>query len=214
MASMPPIPPDPAAVLDFWFGLERPGKKHDATVREALGGLHERAAGGELDGWAEQPRGRLALILLLDQVPRHLFRDHPRAYATDEKAAALTALFIDPSTESCEGREEWGDFTALEIFYATHPWLHAEHEARQARINPVYHRIAPKLPGLEFMAAIADLYLETIRRFGRFPHRNKVLGRESTPEEARFLAGEWNQRRRAARTCPAAEANPFFRAEG
>ncbi len=211
---MPPIPHDPAAVLDFWFALERPGKKHDAPIREAMGGLYEQAARGELDGWAEQPRGRLALILLLDQVPRHLFRGDPRAYATDEMAAALTAMFIDPCMESFAAPQEWGDFTALEIFYATHPWLHAEDEALQARINPVYHRIAQKLPGLEYMAAIADLYLETIRRFRRFPHRNRVLGQESTPEEARFLAEEWNQRRRDARTCPAAEANPFFRLEG
>ena len=211
---MPPLPPTPAAVLDFWFALERPGKKHDAAVREALGGLHEQAARGELDGWGEQPRGRLALILLLDQVPRHLFRDDPRTYATDEKAAGLTAMFIDPGMKASHGREAWGDFTALEIFYATHPWLHAEDEARQARINPVYHRIATQLPGLEYMAAIADLYLETIRRFGRFPHRNQVLGRESTPQEERFLAEEWNQRRRDARTCPVAEANPFLRVEG
>ena len=88
----PPIPPHPSAVLDFWFSLEQPGKKDDAAVREALGGLYERAARGELAEWAveragdraagglEAPRGRLALILLLDQAPRHLFRGDARIY--------------------------------------------------------------------------------------------------------------------------------------
>ncbi len=108
------------------------------------------------------------------------------------------------------GGELWGDLSPLEIFYATHPWLHAEHEQRQARINPVYHRIAPGLPGLEYMAKIADLYWETIRRFGRFPHRNAILGRECTEAEARFLAEEWEQRRRDARTCPVLQPNPYF----
>lgn len=245
---MPPIPPHPTAVLDCWFSLERPGRKHDALVREALGGLYGQAARGELDTWAKAhadesaakahaddsaadghaggsgggavggtdvPRGRLALILLLDQVPRHLFRGDPRAYATDAKAASLTAMFMGDSQQeehrlmgaSPDG-EHWADLTPLEIFYATHPWLHAEDERRQARINPVCHRISPRLPGLEYMAAIADLYLETIRRFGRFPHRNAVLGRETTGAEARFLSEEWNQRRREARTCPVAAVHP------
>ena len=228
---MPPTSPSPSAVLDFWFDLERPGKKHDAMVREALGALYGQAARGALDAWAkgraegragetagdgaadggtvghrDAERQRLALILLVDQVPRHLFRGDPRMYATDHKAAGLTAMYMGENPEA----EDWGDLTPLEIFYATHPWLHAEDEVRQARINPIYHRIAPALPGLEFMAAIADLYWETIRRFGRFPHRNAVLGRDTTEQEARFLTEEWNQRRRDARTCPAVEANPFM----
>ena len=233
---MPALPPDPAAVLDFWFSLDRPGKQHDGQVREALGGLYQSAARGDLDGWANAPEqaagavnaagavssahSRLALILLLDQVPRHLFRGDPRTYATDHQAVELTAMFMGHAHEP-EDRAmgdspddgNWGDLSALEIFYATHPWLHAENEQRQARINPIYHRITPGLPGLEYMAAIADLYWETIRRFGRFPHRNEILGRESTEEETRFLADEWNQRRRAARTCPVAAAKPSFSGE-
>ena len=196
-------PQDAQGVLDFWFSLNHPGGKDDGRVREALEALYEQAAAGALDGWAEEPRGRLALILLLDQAPRHLFRDDPRAYATDGPAQALTARFMEPA-------ESWGDFTALEIFYATHPWLHAEDEPLQARINPVYHRIAPNLPGLEYMAATADLYLETIRRFGRFPHRNAALGRETTPAEARFLREEWGRKRRCTWICPLEGRNPFL----
>ncbi|MCZ6841722.1 MAG: DUF924 domain-containing protein [SAR324 cluster bacterium] len=199
---MKPISENPQAVLDFWFSLRRPGKKDDGRVREALGGLYERAARGDLNGWAETPRERLALILLLDQAPRHLFRDHARAYATDGQAAALTAMFMEHG--------HWGDFTPLEIFYATHPWLHSEDAQLQARINPVYHLIAPQLPGLEYMARTADLYLDTLRRFGRFPHRNAVLGRASTAEETRFLSEEWGKRRRTTWDCPLARRNPFL----
>ena len=130
----------------------------------------------------------MALILLLDQIPRHLFRDDPRTYATDPKAQGLTALFVE--------RGDWSDFAPLEKFYCAMPWLHAEDTAKQEAINPVYHQVAPQIEGLEFMARIADLYLETIQRFGRFPHRNSMLDRESTPEEIRFVAEEWGPRRR------------------
>ena len=182
------------AVLTFWFGLKSPGKKDDARVREVLGPLHERAAVGELIHWAEPPRDRLALILLLDQVPRHLYRDDPRAYATDAMARDLTALFVE--------RNDWRTFKPIEKFYASHPWLHAEDFELQSKIHGHYQELAPQLPGLEFMAATADLYLETIRRFGRFPHRNKILGRETTPEEQAFLDTVWNRKRGPENTAP------------
>ncbi|MEE8395972.1 MAG: DUF924 family protein, partial [bacterium] len=73
---------------------------------------------------------------------------------------------------------------------------HAEEVEKQRRINPLYRELAPLLPGLEFMGRIADLYLETIALFGRFPHRNAILGRETTPEEEKFLKEEWGPRRR------------------
>jgi len=183
------IPPAAQAVLDFWFSLEKPGPRHDEQVRERLGGWHARALAGELDGWARAPRARLALVLLLDQVPRHIFRELPRAYAGDARAQALTARFLE--------RADWEDFTPLERYYAAAPWLHAEDAAMQARIHPVLRALAAGHPALAVSAAVADLYLETIRRFGRFPHRNAILGRESTAEERAFLAGEWAERRRA-----------------
>jgi uncharacterized protein (DUF924 family) len=187
------------AVLDCWFFLHHPGKKHDSLIRKRLGKAYGQAAGGEFDGWREQPRGRLALILLLDQVPRHIHRDRPESYATDAQARECTALFF--------ARRDWQGFSPLELLYVAHPWLHAEDAGLQEQVNPFIHGIAPDIPGLEYMGGIADLYLETIRRFGRFPHRNGMLGRESTPEEERFLAEEWFQRRRGIRmaysTCPA-----------
>jgi uncharacterized protein (DUF924 family) len=177
----------PRQVLDFWFGLERPGKKDDPAVRTVLGEGYEQAARHRLDAWAEAPRNRLALILLLDQVPRHLYREDARAFATDLKAQEQTRLFFE--------RGDWTGFPSLERFYAAMPYLHAEHEQRQAQVNPVIHACAASLPQLGFMGRIADLYLETIRRFGLFPHRNAVRGVPNSAEEQRFLDEVWYPRR-------------------
>ncbi|HKI98353.1 MAG TPA: DUF924 family protein [bacterium] len=175
-------------VLTFWFALERPGKRHDHVVREVLGELYELAATHQLDDWVRRPHDRLALILLLDQVPRHLYRQDGRAYATDLHAQAAAERFF--------ARQDWQDFTPLERYYAALPLLHAEDAALQRRVNPVMHTCAEAIPELSFMGRIADLYLETIERFGHFPHRNALRGRVSTPEEERFLEEEWYPRRR------------------
>ena len=177
-----------AGVLDFWFSLKKPGKKDDRRVRRTLGATHQRAAEGRLDDWGETPRGRLALVLLLDQVPRHLFREQPRSHASDEKAQGLTGRFFD--------KEDWEGFSPLEKDYAVMPWLHAEDRERQGRVNPVIHALAREIPDLAFMGEIADLYRETIARFGRFPHRNALLGRGSSEEERKFLEEVWFPRRR------------------
>lgn len=185
---MPKPAETPRQVLTFWFSLERPGKKHDAVVREVLGDLYERAATHLLDDWMRRPHDRLALILLLDQVPRHLYRQDGRAYATDLAAQAATARFFE--------RQDWQELTPLEKFYAVLPFLHAEDAALQRRVNPVLHECAEALPELSFMGRIADLYLEIIERFGFFPHRNGMRGRVTTAEEQRFLDEVWFPRRR------------------
>lgn len=192
-----PVPAEPEAVLAFWFSLANPNKKDDARVRRALGPAYEQARRGALEAWAETPRGRLALIVLLDQVPRHLFRDRPAAYATDDRAQALTGRFM------AEGG--WEGFAPRERYYAAAPWLHAEDADKQERIHPVLQRLGREDPSLARSAGLADLYRETIRRFGRFPHRNAILGRQSTAAERAFLAGEWPRRRRAARRPPLEE---------
>jgi uncharacterized protein (DUF924 family) len=183
-----PAPETPQGVLDFWFGLERPGKKDDDAVRAVLGPLYERAATHKLDGWAEPPRSRLALILLLDQVPRHLYREDGRAFATDRKAQVHAQRFLDVG--------DWMGFHTIERMYAVLPYLHAEDAAKQARVNPVLHRLAEDLPDRPYLGGVADLYLDTIRRFGYFPHRNPLRGIPSTPEEERFLQEEWEPRRK------------------
>lgn len=191
----PPVPETPQGVLKFWFSLERPGRKDDPAVRAVLGPLYEQAAAHQLDAWAEAPRPRLALILLLDQVPRHLYREDARAYATDRKAQMLAQRFLE--------WQDWRDFHSIEKYYAVLPCLHAEDVAQQERVNPIIHRLAADIAGLEFMGGVADLYLDTIRRFGHFPHRNALRGVPNTPEEERFLREEWEPRRR--RTAPAEE---------
>ncbi len=185
---MTPPANTPQQVVDFWFNLERPGKKDDPAVRAVLGDAYERAARHELDGWADAPRERLALILLLDQVPRHLYREDARAYATDLKAQEQTRRFFE--------RQDWMDFHSIEKLHAALPYLHAESLARQQQVNPVVHACAESIPHLDFMGRVADLYLETIRRFGHFPHRNRMRGIPTTAEEQRFLVDEWFPRRR------------------
>jgi len=187
---MPKAATTPRQVLTFWFALERPGRKHDATVRKVLGALYEQAATHALDAWLKRPQERLALILLLDQVPRHLYRKDGRAYATDLKAQAAAQRFFE--------RQDWRDFTPLEQYYAALPYLHAESLERQQQVNPLIHTCAKAIPELSFMGRLADLYQETIQRFGYFPHRNALRGRVSTPEEERFLEDEWYPRRRRA----------------
>jgi uncharacterized protein (DUF924 family) len=176
-------------VLAFWFALERPGKKDDAAVRVALGPLVERALRGELAAWVDAPRPRLALVILLDQATRHMYRDRPESYAGDAAAQALTRRFLD--------LQDWQGFTTSERYCALAPGLHAEDLALQERVQPEIQALAREDPALRVSAGIADLYRDTIRRFGRFPHRNAILGRASTAEELRFLGGEWKERRRA-----------------
>jgi uncharacterized protein (DUF924 family) len=193
-------------VLAFWFGLKRPSKKDDRRVRTVLGRLHAEAARGALDSWREEARERLALILLLDQVPRHIYRDRPQSYATDLQAQGLTRQFFE--------RDDWRTFAHIERFYAALPYLHAEVATLQAQVNPVIHACAEALPELAFMGRVADLYRETIARFGRFPHRNAILGRIDTPTELRFLEQEWAPRRRRDRRSRRADPVPAPMAGG
>lgn len=170
-----------AQVLDFWFApgmAERWFKTDpafDAEVRARLGPLHERAAAGELHGWRDSAEGCLALVLLLDQAPRNLFRDAARAFATDAAALELAyhAIARGFDRELPQGRR---------IFLYL-PLEHSEDLADQETCvrltaaldeNPDWHDYAVQ-------------HRDIIARFGRFPHRNAALGRESTPEELAFL---------------------------
>ena len=184
------VPSTPEEVLEFWFALEKPGKKDDPLIRENLFELYEQAAGGQLKHWSQAPSQRLALVLLLDQVPRHLYRMDARAFATDLRAQRETSRFFDSG--------DWDAFSPMERFYAALPYLHAEDVAAQEQVNPLVHESAGQIESLSFMGRIADLYLETIRRFGYFPHRNTLRGRDDSPEEQRFLETEWHPRRKRA----------------
>ncbi len=170
-------------VLQAWFSLPHKDERDDARVRERLRLFYRRAKRGDHEEWKRIDRGRLALILLFDQVPRHLYRGSAEQYATDDRAQALAGPFFE------KGFPE--SFTPLEGFYAALPYLHAEDLVKQKQVNPVMHEVAEHVEELDFMGEVADRYRRTIERFGRFPHRNDVLGRETTPEEAEFLENNW-----------------------
>lgn len=173
------VDPSPEYVLESWFSLPHKNHRDDERVRQLLGSLYEPAREGAFDEWVDRPRGRLALIIMLDQVPRHLFRDSPRQYESDPRAEQLASRFFE------QGFPEV--FSPLEKFYAALPYLHAERVEKQRRVNRIMHEVAEEVPELDFMGDVADRYLETIERFGRFPHRNQILGREMTPEEVKYL---------------------------
>lgn len=174
--------PTPAAVLDFWFSdATRPhwfarSDAFDARVREHLGELHARAAAGELDAWAADPRGALALVVLLDQVPRNIHRGTPAAFASDAAAVRVATAVIDAGRDA--------GLTEEERVFLYLPLEHSESLADQDRCLALMSALPTPL-----WRDYADRHRVIIERFGRFPHRNAILGRESTPAELEFLAG-------------------------
>jgi uncharacterized protein (DUF924 family) len=167
-------------ILYFWFDELDPKQwwAKDATldrdISKRFGALHERACQGELFDWRQSPSGRLAEVIVLDQFSRNIHRDSARAFAADGMALAL-------AQEAVAG----GHDTALETrekAFLYLPWMHSE--------SPRIHEEAVRLysaPGLEYNLEFEHKHKVIIDRFGRYPHRNAVLGRESTPEEIEFL---------------------------
>lgn len=190
------IPAEAQDILHFWLGPdlsldeapEAIGKRwyakdaaFDAEIRTRFGDLHARAGRGELDGWAESPEGALALVILLDQFSRNLYRDDGRAFAHDRRALALAEEAI------ARGADRRVSPMAARFFYM--PLMHCEDLARQDACVLVFERQseggeATALRSLEF----AHRHRDQIVRFGRFPHRNEPLGRENTADEEAFLA--------------------------
>jgi uncharacterized protein (DUF924 family) len=193
----------PDDLLHFWFGdapaatAEQVGAKMrrwymggpemDRDVRERFATDVERAVAGELAEWADAPRSRLALILLLDQFTRNMFRDTPRAWATDPLAQRLAVEAFDRGLVDGLNHEERHFFIM--------PLLHAEDLALQDRAIALMDEHVAKVPAAvrQVFAAGQEQthkYRAIIARFGRFPHRNRALGRESTVEEREFLERE------------------------
>lgn len=183
----------PTDILDFWFGKPdsdeygRPRKcwfeknpAFDEEIRRRFLPLLEAAAAGQRDDWASQPESLLALIVLLDQFPRNLFRDTPRAFATDGMALALAQQAV---AEGFDVR-----LRPLQKVFVYLPFEHSEEIAMQDRSVALFTTLAGN--GKEFASYLdyAERHREVIRRFGRFPHRNAILGRASTPEEIEYLA--------------------------
>lgn len=170
----------PEDVLTFWFSEEVRQKwwvkedAFDAAIRERFAAGFEAALAGALDGWATTPDGALALVILLDQVPRNSFRGTPRAFSGDEKALAAAndaiALGFDAALPP-----DRRNFLYM-------PFQHSERLEDQERGVTLF-AANDVADGLRFMRAHRDI----VARFGRFPHRNAILGRASTPEELDFL---------------------------
>jgi uncharacterized protein (DUF924 family) len=179
------------SVLDFWF-LPRTDPAHsrrrpewfrkdpafDALIHRNFSGEIARALAGELVEWDLQPDGALARIILLDQFTRNTFRDTPRAFAGDARALAAAIALVDDGGDRLLGVNE-RSFVYL-------PFEHAEDLALQERSVALFSALAAE-PGMEDIADYAARHRDIILRFGRFPHRNRILGRESTPAEIEFL---------------------------
>jgi uncharacterized protein (DUF924 family) len=166
-------------VVAFWEGAGpalwfAKNAEFDRRFRERFLPLHEAAARGDYDGWNATPEGALALMILLDQFPRNAFRDTPRMYATDAAARALAAAAI------AAGHDRFVAEELQKFFYL--PFAHSEELADQDRAVELCGRLGGRdLSQAEHHRAI-------VRRFGRFPHRNAILGRSSTEEETEYLA--------------------------
>jgi len=180
----------PADVLDFWFrapgdpdyGKTRPlwFTKSDATdelVRDRFSGTVEAALNGEIDGWALTPRGALASIIVLDQFTRNIYRNTPRSFAGDGQALRLASNLVDRSDDRL--------LAPVERWFAYMPFEHSEFLNDQLESVRLFEQLAQD--GLQEPLSWAIKHYDVIKRFGRFPHRNAILGRESTADEIEFL---------------------------
>jgi uncharacterized protein (DUF924 family) len=168
----------PEDVLTFWrdAGPDRWFRKDEAfdrDFRDRFLGAHEAALRGELDAWTEQADGALALLILLDQFPRNAFRGTPRMFESDAKARAVARQAVQAGFDMAL------DARLRNFFYL--PFAHSEELADQDRGVELTRKL-----GDEFLR-YAILHRGIIEKFGRFPHRNAVLGRATTPEEQQFL---------------------------
>ncbi|MGE6102197.1 DUF924 family protein [Aeromonas veronii] len=187
-------------LIDFWFGNEADdvlratrqallwwGKSSetDALLAKQFGAQAEAAANGELADWADLHHGRLALILLLDQLPRNIHRGTPAAFAQDPLARDLCLKGLSIGADK--------SLSPLERVFFYLPLEHAESREQQVRSVSLFEALAAEQAGTPSQATFAGFadfarrHQVIIERFGRFPHRNDILGRTSTPEEAAFL---------------------------
>lgn len=185
-------------VLDFWFGDREPpepayrkrwfsgGAEVDQQIAERFGELHRRAVEGELEAWLAHPHGRLAKIILIDQFSRNLYRGQPKAFAWDELAQQWTL-------EALAG-DHFEALAASGRMFCLMPLMHAEdlalHDRLQQAIDALLNDFPDQQDFLDGMRKAALEHRDIIARFGRYPHRNAALGRESTAEEASYLAGD------------------------
>jgi uncharacterized protein (DUF924 family) len=178
----------PADVLEFWFGRPpraaraewfRKDPDFDAAIRGRFGAAVESALGGAFEEWTTTPHGTLARVILLDQFTRNIYRDTPGAFAGDAQALADASAAVDAGFDR--------ELDRFERWFLYLPFEHAEDWSAQQRSLELFGRLADET-GDRSPLGWAEQHAEVIRRFGRYPHRNVILGRPSTPEELAFLA--------------------------
>ncbi|EHK71913.1 hypothetical protein PPL19_09526 [Pseudomonas psychrotolerans L19] len=170
---------NPAEIVSFWCAAGRRqwfngGPGFDAECRARFADTHLAASRGELDGWAASAEGALALCLLLDQIPRNIFRHSGHAFATDGLALKHARQAIDA------GLDQQIEAELRAFFYL--PFEHSEALADQQRSLELFEAL-----GIEHYRRYAEAHLEVIARYGRFPHRNHALGRHNTLDEQAWL---------------------------
>ena len=167
-------------VLNFWFEELEP-RQHwiknaalDENIAVRFGALHDQAKSDALESWRSTPEGRLAEIIILDQFSRNIYRDKPESFGCDALARTLSMEAIRSSADNALAVEQRA--------FLYMPLMHSEEKED--------HQLALKLfdqPGLETSLDFERRHWRIIERFGRYPHRNEMLGRETTPEEQHFL---------------------------
>ncbi|MEB3358366.1 MAG: DUF924 family protein [Synechococcales bacterium] len=181
-------------ILTFWFGNPvtddtryqarrkvwfRKSPEVDQAVCDRFQSVYEAASRGDLDHWRRTPQGSLALVLVLDQFPRHLFRDEPRAFATDAEALLVAKEAI------AQGFDE--ALPPLQRMFFYFPLEHCEDAIAQQQSVALFRQLVAQQPELADALDYALRHQAVIDQFGRFPHRNAILGRVSTPTETEFL---------------------------
>lgn len=178
-------------VLEFWFGTPddadygqqrkiwfTKNPEFDEEVRSLFTPLYQQAATGQIDDWKTTPLGCLALIILLDQLPRNMFRGQPKSFATDFLALA----YAQHAVTQCLDQQ----LPPLQRWFIYMPFEHSENIEDQQQSVDLFQKLSDQA-NLSEPLDYANRHFKVIESFGRFPHRNQILGRETTPEEAEFL---------------------------
>ncbi len=167
-------------VLTFWFDELSESQwfaksdKLDDDIRTRFGSVHRQAMAGNLDHWAEDDAGALALVIVLDQFSRNIYRDTPQAFAADDKALRIADSLVQ------SGRDK--NLSDAQRSFLYMPYMHSEDPEVHQRAVALYSELG-RAKNLEY----EKRHKAIIDRFGRYPHRNEILGRESTAEEKAFL---------------------------
>jgi uncharacterized protein (DUF924 family) len=188
------VPNRAGEVLDFWFGREddpeygqfreewfRKDPEFDARVTKQFADLYEEATAGGLDGWRDEAASCLALVIVLDQFPRNMFRGDGRTHAEDDRALGASKYAVEHALDR--------ELPAFQRMFLYMPFMHSESVEDQRRSVELFERLAGEA-GAPDVVSYAVGHRDIVERFGRFPHRNEILGRETTPEETVFLTTE------------------------